>query len=397
MTSETNGSTGDQDWFEDYADEEDDGDSDVVDYDLSATPNDFNVLTLFTFIEKGTIIIPGFQRHYVWDVKKASRLIESLILGLPVPQLFLYEEARNRLLVIDGQQRLMSVYYFIKQRFPRRDVRAKLREVFERERSIPDHILHDDKYFTNFRLQLPAKLPGQANPLHGLSYSTLGDHQFQLDFRPIRNVVVKQNAPNDDDSSVYEIFSRLNSGGVNLRPQEIRLSLYHSDFYDILTSMNADPRWRRILGSREPDLHMKDLEVLLRIFAMLIDAHNYSPSMVKFLNQFSRKSKTQDKEQNVYLQQLLDSFLDAASDLPPNAFLNKINSRFNIALIESVFAAACCKAFEERRLPKGRLDREALRHLEGDKAFMGAASYATTQTTNVQTRLERGKHFIQAL
>ena len=397
MTSESNGNARVEDWFEDYVDEAKDSDRDIVDYDLSATPNDFNVSTLFTFIESGTIIIPGFQRHYVWDVKKASRLIESLILGLPVPQLFLYEEARNRLLVIDGQQRLMSIYYFIKQRFPRKEVRAKLREVFEEERSIPDHVLHDDKYFTNFRLQLPAQLPGQANPLHGLSYSTLGEHKFQLDFRPIRNVVVKQNSPGDDDSSIYEIFSRLNSGGVNLRPQEIRLSLYHSDFYDMLMSMNADDRWRRILGSREPDLHMKDVEVLLRIFAMLIDSQNYSPSMVKFLNQFSRKCQTQNQEKNAYIQQLLNSFLDATSSLPANAFLNKNTHRFNIALIEAAFTAACSKAFEEKRPIKGRLDPKALRQLEMDERFITAASYATTQTANVQTRLERGRQFIEAL
>ena len=83
MTSESNGSA----WFEDYVDEE--NDLDVVDYDLSATPNDFNVSTLFSFIDSGSIVIPGFQRHFVWDVKRSSRLIESLILGLPVPQLFL--------------------------------------------------------------------------------------------------------------------------------------------------------------------------------------------------------------------------------------------------------------------------------------------------------------------
>ena len=103
-------------WYDDYGEGEDD--ANVIDYDLSATPNDFNVSTLFNFVESGAIVIPGFQRHYVWDIKRASKLIESLILGLPVPQLFLYEEGRNRFLVIDGQQRLMSIYYFIKQRFP---------------------------------------------------------------------------------------------------------------------------------------------------------------------------------------------------------------------------------------------------------------------------------------
>ena len=393
MNSVPNGVT----WFEDYVDEEDDRDQDVIEYDLSATPNDFNISTLFSYIESGTIIIPGFQRHYVWDVKRASRLIESLILGLPVPQLFLYEKDRNKFLVIDGQQRLMSIYYFIKQRFPRKDARAKLREVFEEEGSIPDHVLHDDYYFTNFRLQLPAQLPGQANPLKGLSYATLGEHKFQFDLRPIRNVVVKQNSPKGDDSSIYEIFSRLNSGGVNLRPQEIRLSLYHSDFYEMLMEMNADERWRRILGSTEPDLHLKDVEVLLRIFAMLIDSQNYSPSMVKFLNQFSRKCQTQDQDKNLYIKKLLNSFLDTADNLPQNAFLNKNNNRFNIALIEAVFTAACYKAFEEGRPVRGRLDPEALRKLEKDAEFVDAASYATTQTANVRARLGRGKQFIEAL
>ena len=391
MTSESNGSA----WFEDYVDEE--NDLDVVDYDLSATPNDFNVSTLFSFIDSGSIVIPGFQRHFVWDVKRSSRLIESLILGLPVPQLFLYEESRNRFLVIDGQQRLMSIYYFIKQRFPRKEARTKLRSVFDEEGSIPDNVLHDDKYFSNFRLQLPEKLPNQPNPLKGLSYATLGEHKLQLDLRPIRNVVVRQNSPRDDDSSIYEIFSRLNSGGVNLTAQEIRLSLYHSDFYDMLIRMNTDERWRRILGSREPDLHLKDVEVLLRIFAMLIDAKNYSPSMVRFLNQFSRKCQSQDPQRDLYIQELLCSFLDAASDLPGNTFLNKSTNRFNIALIEAVFTAACSKAFKKKRVIRGRLDLEALRRLEVDAQFVEAASYGTTQTANVQTRLARGKQFIGAL
>ena len=391
MTSQVNGNM----WFDDYAAGEDE--PTVVDYDLSATPNDFNVITLHNFVESGAIIIPGFQRHYVWDIRRASKLIESLILGLPVPQLFLYEESRNRFLVIDGQQRLMSIYYFIKHRFPRREARTELRRLLKERSSIPDDILHDDNYFTNFRLQLPAKLPTQPNPLSGLSYATLGDHKLQFDLRPIRNVVVKQNSPDKDDSSIYEIFSRLNSGGVNLAPQEIRLSLYHSDFYDVLMRLNTDSRWRKIVGSPEPDLHLKDVEVLLRIFAMLIDADNYSPSMVKFLNQFSRKCQTHDQQQNQYLELLFDSFLDAAMDLPNDAFLSKNTTRFNIALIEAVFTAACSEAFLDERTVNGALDPEELDELKDDEEFTDAASFATTQTSNVRTRLERGKVLIQAL
>ncbi len=391
MVSGPNGS----EWFEDYAEGQDE--LGVVDYDLSVTPNDFNISTLFDFIESRAVIIPGFQRNYVWDIGRASRLIESLILGLPVPQLYLYEEARNRFLVIDGQQRLMSVYYFIKQRFPRKEVRTDLRNIFKEEGSIPRDVLQDNKYFTDFRLQLPERLPKQPSPLRGLSYATMGEHKFQFDLRPIRNIVVKQNSPKDDDSSIYEIFSRLNSGGVSLTPQEIRSSLYHSDFYDMLMELNTDERWRRILGGRESDLRLKDVEVLLRIFALLIDSDNYAPSMVKFLNQFSRKCQTQDAEKNQYIKDLLHSFLDAADGLPPDAFINKSTNRFNIALIEAVFTAACYKAFEEKRPVRGRLDAAALRKLEMDKQFVEAASLATTSTANVRIRLERGRQFIEAL
>src|SRR5579862_5268661 len=110
-------------WFDDYAEEETEGQID--EYDVTSAPNDFNVLTLFSFIESGAVRIPGFQRNYVWDKVRASKLIESLILGIPVPQLFLYEQARNRFQVIDGQQRLMSIYYYLKRRFPLIDKRGE--------------------------------------------------------------------------------------------------------------------------------------------------------------------------------------------------------------------------------------------------------------------------------
>lgn len=385
-------------WFDDYVDENEEHESGVIEYDLSVIPNDFNVSTLFNFIEAGTIIIPGFQRHYVWSIKQASELIESLTLGLPVPQLFLYEKARNKFLVIDGHQRLMSIYFFMKQRFPRNDVRAELRRIFAEKQSIPAEILRDDEYFGDFRLRLSADLPNRANPLSGLSYETLGDYRIQFDLRPLRNVVIRQNAPpEDDDSSIFEIFGRLNSGEAKLNPQEIRLSLYHSEFYDMLMRINTDARWRRILGSPSPDLHLKDVEVLLRIFAMLVDAQCYSPSMVKFLNEFSRKCQKQSQEKNSYLERLFDSFLDAAEPLPADAFLGRDTSRFSIALIEAAFTAACAKAFAEERAVEGTLDASALRKLKGDEQFVRAASVRTTDTANVRTRLDRGRHFIEAL
>lgn len=384
-------------WFDDYAldDEEQEDDFQIDEYDITATPNDFNILTIFNFLESGAIKIPDFQRNYVWDLSRASKLIESLILGLPVPQIFLYEEGRNRFLVIDGQQRLMSIYYFIKQRFPRKEKRVELRSIFEKHARIPDHVLHDDDFFTNFRLHLPSRAPGVHNKFHGLNYATLTDYKLQFDLRPIRNVVVKQNSPKDDDSSIYEIFNRLNSGGVNLWPQEIRASLYHSKFYEMLYRINTVPEWRRIIQLENPDLHMKDIEILLRGFAMLIDSQNYAPSLARFLNVFSKKSRKNAEEQNTYLADLFLSFLIACQNLPDDAFINKQSHRLNIALLEAAFVAACEPAFKNHSPNINEIPQDKLRQLENDQRFIVASRTATAKSVNVEERLNRARAILQ--
>lgn len=288
-------------WFESYDDSPEEESYTINEYEITTSPNDFNTRTMYDFMESGAIKIPAFQRNYVWDIKRASKLIESIIIGLPIPQIFLYEESRNSFLVIDGQQRLMSIFYFIKQRFPKKDKRNFLRRVFEQNGKIPDNVLNDDEYFTSFNLQLPVNTPQQPNKLNKLNYSTLAEYKFAFDLRTIRNVFIKQNFPENDDSCIYEIFNRLNSGGVNLKPQEIRMSLYYSDFYTMLYKLNTLPEWRKIIGVNEPDLNMKDIETLLRGFAILMEWEGYQSSMVKFLNDFSRKCKKLSKEQINYL------------------------------------------------------------------------------------------------
>ena len=257
--------------------------------------------------------------------------------------------------------------------------------------------MHDDEYFESFNLRLPEKLPNHKNKFKGLNYSTLGDYKTQFDLRPIRNVVVKQNSPTDDDSSMYEVFNRLNTGGINLRPQEIRTSMYHSEFYEMLYHVNSSIAWRRLLRSDEPDLHMKDIEILLRGFAMLVDSSTYAPSMVKFLNRFSRKCESHTSEQNKYLETVFQTFLQACAALPDDAFLNKKNKRFNIALYEAVFTAAGEKAFAERRGLTGDIKAERISSLENDDDFLKASLEGTTRTANVDKRLERARLLIGAL
>ena len=382
---------------DDYINDIDDADSDSIgEYDITTVPSDFNIVTLKDLMNKRWIRIPGFQRNFVWDRIRASKLIESLILGLPVPQIFLYEKERNTHLVIDGQQRLMSIYYYMEQRFPRMNKRGELRRKFDKDGRIPDDILRDDNYFEDFKLRLPknSRDSNRNNPLHGLTYEDLDEtDKFRLDLRPIRCINIKQNAPQNNDNSMYEIFNRLNSGGMNLHPQEIRTSMYHSQFYDMLARINMNSEWRRFLNSPEPDLHMKDVEILLRGFAFLVNKDKYAPSMTRFLIQFSRECESYSEEENKYLEALFESFIEAMPDTSTNVFLR--NGRFNVALYEAVFYAVCRDAYKFRSKVCTKLAQDNVSMLAEDQEFVAALQGGTTMTTKVQKRLERALHVLE--
>lgn len=362
----------------------------IEEYELVSSPNDFNISTIFSFIESGAVVIPGFQRNYVWDIKRASKLIESIILGLPIPQIFLYEEGRNKFLVIDGQQRLMSIYYFIKARFPRPEKRSELRRLFVEQGKFDDSILFDDRYFTKFDLVLPKLAPDRLNNFAGLNYQTLGDAKRVFDLRTIRNVIIKQISPRDDDSSIHEIFNRLNTGGVNLTPQEIRASLYHSKFYDMLAKVNLENKWRELLSISEPDIHMKDIEAILRSFAILMESSNYRAPMVRFLDGFSKLAKSFADEKVSYLERLFTSFLEELVEVPGDAFLGE-SKRFNISLFESVFYAVCKVPLCEHTLVTNKVDPDKVYELSQDSLFESASSTGTTNKSNVETRLRRAR------
>lgn len=376
----------------DTEDVEQSDDTPIGQYDIVSSPNDFNVTTIVDFIKSGVVKIPGFQRNFVWDIKRASKLVESILIGLPIPQVFLYEEAPNRFLVIDGQQRLMAIYYFVSGRFPRSEKLLELRQLFDDQGKIPDNVLADEAYFRDFNLALPEQLPGNRNRFNKLAYSTLGEeYQTTFNLRTIRNIIVKQVRPPGTES-MYEIFNRLNSGGMNLTPQEIRRCMYDSKFYDVLYKTNAQPHWRRLVGSPVPDLHMKDVEILLRGFAMLIKGGSYSPSMAKFLNGFSLDAKAFDENKIRQLEDLLTSFMDSCDSLEVEAL--QISGRFSPMLFEAVFVASCTDAYSQNRRVRGKVNRKSVRTLRYDSAFLAATQSQTTATAQVRTRLSRARELL---
>lgn len=373
-------------WYELESDEARE-DSAIKEYDITSTPNDFNISTLFNLIDNGVIKMPAFQRNYVWDIKRASKLIESIILGLPVPQVFLYEKGKNNFFVIDGQQRLLSIYFFVKQRFPTKEGRQVLRDFLTGDESISSAILSEDRYFSSFALSLPSPVVTEKNKLDKLKYETLGDYKHTFDYlRTIRSVVIKQNEPDDADSSIYEIFNRLNTGGQNLTSQEIRMSLFYSPFYQMLLEQNKNARWRALLGQDTVDLHFKDVEILVRVFAMLYLHNEYQASMTRFLNRFSKTAANFPSDTIQYLKTLFESFLMSCHDLSAKDFYSA-NGKFNISLFESVFVATTEPFFKAHALVDQKISTESLAELKSNPDFLTATRDSVASKKSVQTRI----------
>ncbi len=360
----------------------------IGEYDLVSTPNDFNVLTIKNFLDTGAVKVPRYQRNFVWDRTRASKLIESLILGLPVPQVFLYEEARNSFQIIDGQQRLMSIYFFMVGRFPRKAAKPQLREFWGQKGAIPAHVLADDALFESFKLNLPSPDGTPPNPLHGKKYDTLEEQQIQLGMRTLRNIIIKQINP-EGRGAVYEIFNRLNTTGVNLTAQEIRMSLADSPLMEQIVEANAAPEWRELFGTHTADPRLRDIEVILRAFAMADDSEHYRPSMVRFLNRYADQSRNMAPADVASRVTEFREFLDQVSRLDRAPFL--ISDRFSVPIFEAVYAAYC------QTLRAGKtthLNDATLARLKDDEDFKAATETHTSDTRNITARVQVANEYL---
>jgi hypothetical protein len=156
--------------------------------------------------------------------------------------------------------------------------------------------------------------------------------------------------------------------------------------------MNLDPRWRR-LAKPEPDIRMRDLETLLRGFAMLVSGSSYAPPMVRFLNTFSGESKKFSEEEIHYFEQLFDSFMNRCKDLPQNAFGAR-SGRFSTSMYEAIFAAVCEEAYSHKTLEVKLIVASKLNQLKSDQQFIKASQSQTTNTENVALRLQRARQIL---
>ena len=208
-----------------------------------------------------------------------------------------------------------------------------------------------------------------------------------FNLRTIRSIIIKDNLKDNDKSAIYEIFNRLNSGGINLTPQEIRFSLYHSEFFVMLNRINKNENWRKITPENKSDIHMKDIQLLLRVFAVLIDFDNYKVSMPKFLNQFSKKAQKFNNTKIEKLENIFVNFAEEYSKINKEMFYVGSN-RFSITLFESIFNFACKDAYFND-IGINRTTENKINKLKNDSDFKSAYLNNTASIKSINTRLNK--------
>jgi len=339
-------------------DESESEDSGIVQYNISTYGADLDVEGIVRRLRKQEIFIPEFQRNFVWKLPEASRFIESLLLGLPVPGIFLARDPRtNRLLVIDGQQRLKTLLFFYDGHFN------------------PTASDGTQRIF---------KLTKIESQFEGKTYNTLKDpDRFILDNAIIHASIVKQDFPQDNNSSIYHIFERLNNGGRILTPQEIRCAVYHGKLIGFIHNLNQSEHWRRIYGRK--NTRLKDEELILRFFALYYGHSEYKKPMKEFLNTFAEKFKDlQPEEEGVFRKLFTETLKTVYNSIGERAF--RIENALNAAIFDSV-AIGIAKRIEKGPISNETDLREAYHRLLKDKDYLDAVSQSTASENLVRQRI----------
>jgi hypothetical protein len=336
-----------------------------VQYDIATYPSDFTLSGIHKMWHDGDIEIPPFQRGFVWTIKQSSLLIESFLLGLPVPPVFFYIDEEHKNLVIDGQQRILSVVYYLDGYFGEESPHGK-RQIF--------------------RLTgLDERSPFHENRLQDLPPSD----QRKLQTSVLRSINVRQLSPKEDNTSMYHIFERLNTGGTALKPQEIRNCVFRGDLVEILKRLNQDKNWRSILGSTTSDKHQKDIELVLRVFSLSGNRWaSYEKPMKEYLNVHMRKSR-KGKSKEV---RLFSTLFPKACELITKKLGGKpfhIRGPINTSVMDSVF----CTILDN--IDKVPLDIDKrYKALVHDADFLESITGGTTDTSVLKSRFEKAQELL---
>lgn len=300
---------------------------------VTSQSSDWTISALRDKLDRGHLDLqPKFQREYVWESRPElpSRLIESLLLEIPIPPIYFGKVAEGRLEMIDGQQRLKTLVDFVSNKFPLR------------------------------------KLHSMASLNHKFFKDLTKSQQEKILDSPIRSIVI--DAAGNTDLR-YEVFERLNRGSMMLNEQELRNCVFRGPFNELLAELEKDLYWRKAKGGDTPEKRFKEREMILRFFAFANRLSSYTGSLKRFLNeyvgQYAPREPQELKAHTTLFRQTMQNIYAVFGDKAGRLY--EINPRTNRGTWDTKFSVTAfdiqASALMNRPVAKVQLAAEQIREL----------------------------------
>ena len=364
--------------------------------------------TLMENLENNYFIIPKNQRNYIWTQEQVKELAISLVKGFPIPPLYGYRNKDNQLVILDGQQRLMSLYLYYKSKFFKNitkqtiNLKGILKEKKEKINSSFEIELEKQYGLKDVEYEIEEKDGKKVS----ITYKNLSDKDKRAINRPITVVeIIVQTSDDNKEAIYYKIFGNLNQGGTPLKNQELRNGIYQCELYDMLHKINNNnQKWRKIYGPIHR--HSRDVELLLRFVATefcfdlvkdddnlfntsnerfdleeknkiingrVIRIERFNSSYPTLLNNFSKLALSFDDEMVENFKRNIETFLDRI-DLQPE---QKIDS----LLLESLYLASVHIDGEYK------ITNDLVNEIGNSTEYKNCISSSSSSKSNVEKRL----------
>ncbi len=352
-----------------------DGEDDVTDqhhpaYDIHWYGANLDIHGLVRRFDNDRIYWPDFQRKFVWNQKQSSRLIESILIGLPIPSIFLYKENDNeRSFIIDGLQRMITLSAFKNGHWP----------------SINPENRFDENKGKLFRL---TGLPKDSHFLYK-TYNELDENDRErFDNTLIHVLFIEQRSPNDNHNSAFHIFERLNSGGTPLKAQEMLNALFGGSLREHLYKLAQEELWGRMFG--RPHKRAKDQELILRFLSLLNWEEKYKPPMKLFLRDFMKEHrKANEATLSNFTNQFIGTLTRINQALGDDAFRPSGTRTFSAPYFDAFMVAVANSPNASDEAIK-----TAYSNLRKNEIFEDFTRAATTDTSTIKGRLRMVKEAI---
>lgn len=328
----------------------------------------FSIFELKRRYDRGLICLdPDFQRNFVWKQKQKSELIESVIMGIPLPLIYLAETMEGNLVIVDGRQRLTTFFHFM-----------------------------DNKFALNGLKILP--------DLNGCRFSDFEEdkkkRKFATDIEDFQLVIqiIKYPTP---DRVRFDIFDRVNRGGTPLNNQEMRNALYQGKSTRLLSSLAESEQFQNATGKSISPTHMKDRYIILRAVSFWMwregklknsdgEEIKYRSDIEEFLGYaMEQLNRASDQEiatiQEIFLEEMLviyDILGEDAFRIPTE---NKKRRPVSMILFESLFYFFRLIMKDSEGLDPSDIIK-AVQEIMEDSVFLEALTYNVDSAVHVEER-----------